>query len=122
MYRADINLDRKFDDTDTVKNYNLYCLISPVSFSCGNLLPSVFKNSQNVTLIGKTSGGGSCIVQNISTAYGTLFQISGPGRLSFTKNGSFYDIDQGMEPDVYLDNIHHYYDREWLADYINNMP
>lgn len=122
MYRADINLDRKFDDTDTVKNYNLYCLISPVSFSCGNLLPSVFKNSQNVTLIGKTSGGGSCIVQNISTAYGTLFQISGPGRLSFTKNGSFYDIDQGMEPDVYLDNIHHYYDREWMADYINNMP
>ncbi|MBP3877266.1 MAG: hypothetical protein J6E44_04840, partial [Lachnospiraceae bacterium] len=121
VYRADVNLDRKFDDSDTVRDKHLYCLISPSSFSCGNLLPSVFKNSQDVTLIGKTSGGGSCVVRPLSTASGTLFQISGPNRLAFTKNGSFYNIDQGMEPDVYIDDIDHYYDREALTEFINNI-
>ena len=121
VYRSDVNLDRKFDDSDTVCDKHLYCLISPSSFSCGNLLPSVFKNSQDVTLIGKTSGGGSCVVRPLSTASGTLFQISGPNRLAFTKNGSFYNIDQGMEPDVYIDDIDHYYDREALTEFINNI-
>ena len=99
VYRADINLDGVFDDKDSVSDRNLYCLISPVSFSCGNLVPAALKSSQTVTLLGRTSGGGSCVVQPLSTAYGTSFQISGRLRLSFLKNGSFYDIDQGADPD-----------------------
>ena len=95
VYRVDLDLDREIDEWDTVFDKNLYCLISPVSFSCGNLVPAALKASQWVTLIGRTSGGGSCAVQPLSTAYGTLFQISGPYRMSFLKNGSFYDIDQG---------------------------
>ena len=65
--------------------------------------------------------GGSCVVRPLPTASGTLFQISGPNRLAFTKNGSFYNIDQGMEPDVYIDDIDHYYDREALTEFINNI-
>ncbi len=60
-------------------------------------------------------------MQPLSTAYGTLFQISGRLRLSFLKNGSFYDIDQGVDPDFYISNIGHYYDRAALTDYINGL-
>ena len=121
VYRADVNLDRHFDEKDTVQDRNLYCLISPVSFSCGNLVPAVLKSSQKVTLLGRTSGGGSCVVQPLSTAYGSVFQISSAMRLSFLKNGSFYDIDQGVDPDYYINRIQDYYDREALTAYINAL-
>ena len=121
VYRSDVNLDRVFDENDTVSDRKLYCLISPVSFSCGNLVPAALKSSQKVTLLGRTSGGGSCVVQPVSTAWGTLFQISGAQRMSFLKNGSFYDIDQGIEPDCYIDDIANFYNREALTDYINSL-
>ena len=120
-YRADVNLDREFDDRDVLQGKNLYCLISPVSFSCGNLVPAAFQNSQKVTLIGRQSGGGSCIVQPMITTWGTIFQFSGSKCLSVIKNGSMYDIDQGIEPDYYLSKISHFYDREKLTEIINRM-
>ena len=100
---------------------HLYCLVSPVSFSCGNLVPAALKSSQKVTLIGRTTGGGSCIVQPATTAYGTVFQISAPQRMSFLKNGSFYDIDQGVAPDFYVDDITKLYNRQAMTDYINGL-
>ena len=121
IYRADVNRDRKFDDKDTVKDKKIYCLISPLSFSCGNLLPCALKDSNRVTLLGRTSGGGSCIVQFISSAWGTSFRISGPQRLSFLKNGSYYDIDRGTEPDYQISTPEKYYDRQVLTDYINSL-
>ena len=121
VYRADVNLDREFDEKDTVADKNLFCLISPVSFSCGNLVPAALKSSQKVTLVGKTSGGGSCVVLPASTAYGTVFQISCCNRMSFLKNGSFYDIDQGVDPDVYLSKPASFYDRAALTDYLNTL-
>lgn len=121
LYRCDVNLDRKFDDQDTVSDKKLYCLISPVSFSSANLVPAAFKSSQQVTLLGRTSGGGSCSVLPLSTAYGTLFQISSSQCFSITKNGSFYDIDQGIEPDCYISDLQHFYDRQTLTAYINSL-
>ena len=115
------DFNHSFDEKDTVADKNLYCLISPVSFSCGNLVPAALKSSQKVTLLGKTSGGGSCVVLPLTTAYGTFFRISGPSRLAFTKNGSFYDIDQGAEPDFTLTFPETFYDREALTDYINSL-
>ena len=120
-YHADINLDRAFDASDTVTGRKLYCLISPNSFSCGNLVPAAFKASHKVTLIGKTSGGGSCVVQPLTTAAGAVLQISGQKRVSITKNGSFYDVDMGIEPDVYLRDVETFYDRQALCDMINAM-
>ena len=121
VYRADVNLDRQFDEQDTLADKHVYCLISPVSFSCGNLVPSVCKYHQAVTLIGRTSGGGACAVQRVSTAWGSMFQISGTSRLSFRKNGSFYDIDGGVEPDIYIDHLETLYDREALTNLINGL-
>jgi len=96
-------------------------ITSPVSFSCGNLVPNVFKQSGVVTLLGRTSGGGSCIVQSIATAWGTSFNISSNRRMSFLKNGALYDIDRGAEPDYTLSKPEKYYDRERLTEYINSL-
>ena len=121
-YRADVNRDRKFDDKDTLGDRKLFCLISPISFSCGNLVPCMFKESGFVTLLGRNSGGGACVTQPISSAWGTSFRISSPRQLSFMKNGSFYDIDRGTEPDFVLTGPKSYYDREALTEYINSLP
>ena len=119
--RADVNLDREFNDLDTVADKNLYCLVSPVSFSCGNLVPWVFKASGAVTLLGDTSGGGSCVVRFMSSAWGSLFSMSGTKRISFVKNGSFYDVDRGVDPDVFLTRKESFYDREKLTEFINAL-
>ena len=84
-------------------------------------MPNALKSSQKVTLLGRTSGGGSCTVQSLSTAYGTVFQISSSKRMSFLKNGSFYDIDQGIDPDYYINDIANFYDREALTQFINGL-
>jgi hypothetical protein len=122
VYNVDVNLDGKFDDGDLgLVGKKRFCLTTINSFSCGNFVPCVFKNSNAVTLIGRTSGGGSCVVLPLTTAYGTLFRISGPSRLAFTKNGSFYDIDQGAEPDFTLAFPESFYDREALNETINDL-
>ena len=121
-FKADLNLDREFDDNDTLRGkYNLICLTSPVSFSCANLVPSVLKNSHEAILMGQTSGGGSCMVQHLTTADGSILQLSGPKLMSYTKNGSFYDIDRGVEPDFIIPTARQFYDRKNLTSYINEL-
>ncbi len=120
-FRADANLDGKYDEKDSLLDYNLYCLTSPSSFSCGNLMPSVLKSSGRARIIGEQSGGGACVVMPFSTADGTILQISSPNRLSYMKNGSIYDIDQGIEPDYVIDKPEHFYDRAKLTNYINSL-
>ena len=121
-YRADVNRDHVFDEKDTLGDRRLFCLISPVSFSSGNLVPCMFKESGVVTLLGRNSAGGACVIQPISSAWGTSFRISSPRRLSFMKNGSFYDIDRGAAPDYTLTNADIYYNRKALTEYINTLP
>ena len=120
-YRCDANRDREFDERDTVEDKNLFVLTSPFSFSCGNLVPCALKDSGKVTVLGRTSGGGSCVVLDISSAWGTSFQISGTQRLSFIKNGAYYDIDRGADPDFVITSPEKFYDREALTDYINSL-
>ena len=122
VYNVDLNLDHQYGQEDQgLTTKNVYCLTSPVSFSCGNLVLCVFKNSNQVTIIGRTSGGGSCVVLPMSSACGTGFQISGFTRLAFIKNGSFYDIDQGAVPDFTISKYMSFYDRERLTEYIDSL-
>ena len=122
-YYADVNLDRQVDDDDCLDldKFNVYCLTSPSSFSCGNLLPAMFKSSGKVTLIGQKTAGGSCSVSYSVAADGTMFRISSNSDLSIVKNGSFYSIDQGIEPDIYIRDLSKIYDRTWLNEYINSI-
>ena len=121
-YIIDLNLDGTIDDADRLlMKKNLFCLETPSSFSSGNLVPCAFKASNVVTLLGRTSGGGSCKVQPLCTADGSTFQISGTSQVSFLRNGAFYDTDQGADPDFPLMKPASFYDREALTDYINSI-
>lgn len=120
-YKADVNLDRVFDANDNITSKNLYCIISPNSFSCGNLVPASFKSSGVVTLLGRASGGGACVVMQGSTADGTLFNYSSNRRLSVVNNGSYYDVDNGVQPDITLTRLSSFYNRKALTDYINSL-
>jgi hypothetical protein len=121
-YSADVNLDGEFDPDDGLPDYvSKYLLITPSSFSCGNLVPCALKNSDKVTLLGRPSSGGACVVFRQTTADGCVYQISGFKKLAYMKNGSFYDIDQGATPDYVIPNPAQLYDREYMTDYINNL-
>ena len=121
QYKVDVNGDRKFDDNDTIASKNLYCLISPVSFSSGNLVPAMFKSSSRVTLLGRKSSGGTGVVMNLSTADGTLLTISGNHRISTVSNGAYLDVDKGVEPDYTISKISDFYDRKSLTKYIDGL-
>lgn len=120
-FRADVNLDHQYDSRDNLSDLELYCLISPESFSCGNLVPWAFKADGRVTLLGKTSGGGSCVVRRLSTSWGSCYQISGAKRISFVKNGAYYDVDRGVDPDYFIRDYNNFYDREALIKIINDL-
>ena len=133
-YRTDLNLNgialsnpegvgkNDFDPGDTVSGqYNLYCLTSQASFSCGNLVPAIFEKAGGVTLIGQRTGGGSNVVFPITTASGTMFQMSGPLQVTTYNNGSLYGVDTGVEPHVRLNNYSSFFDREALVEMIHNL-
>ena len=132
-YRTDLNTNgitlsdpngsgKAYDTGDTVAGqYNLFCLISPHSFSCGNLVPALFDNVGGITLIGQKSGGGSNAVLPASTASGFLYQMSGPLQITTFHNGSLYGVDQGVEPHVRLNFCESFFDREGLVEMIHGM-
>ena len=120
VYVCDINADGKFDENDTIKDKKLFCLISPASFSCGNMVPAMLKSSDRVVLLGETSGGGSACVYPTMAADSTTFRISSRYVMSENKNGSNYDIDKGIEPHVRL-QPETLYDRETICSIVANM-
>ncbi len=132
-YRTDLNVngvalsnpdggEESYDPGDTVSHqYNLFCIISPYSFSCGNLVPAMFAQAGGVTLIGQRSGGGSNGVLPATTASGYIYQISGPLQITTYNNGSLYGVDEGVEPHVRLNFYESFYNREGLVEMIHNM-
>lgn len=121
IYQADINMDRQFDDSDTVEDKNLYCLTSACSFSCGNLVPAMLKASGKLTLLGQKTQGGACTTQPSSMADGTDVRVSGWKRLCTVKNGAYEDIDDGVEPDYRINNLANFYDRASLTALIDSI-
>ena len=124
VYQADVDLDGKITANDCLdaEKYDLYCLTSISSFSCGNLTPAILKESDKVTMLGQTSGGGTCAVRPSITADGTILNFSSNRRFCTVKNGSYYSIDQGITPDYVIRKLEHFYDREWLTEYIATLP
>ena len=118
---CDANLDGVFDDKDSLKGYRLFCLTSPCSFSCGNLVPSILKDSKRVKMVGMQSGGGACIVMPLALADGSIIRVSGNRRLGYVKNGAVYDIDRGVDPDYPITTYDRFFDRNSLSQYIRGL-
>lgn len=98
-YEVDRNFDGVFDEADKDVHYdlNFAVLTSGMSFSCGNLFPSILKTA-GVPVMGTTSGGGACAIQAMCTADGFCFQISSFRARLNTLGGE--NIDSGVTPDL----------------------
>jgi len=104
-----------------VTDKNIFCLISPNTFSYANIVASSPKTSGTVTLLGKATYGGSCLPAPLSLADGSLINIASRKEVSTVFNGSFYTTDQRTEPDFYLLDIASFYDRESLVKYLHEL-
>lgn len=121
-YIADVDMNGTAGQArDTVKDKNLFCLISPCSFSCGNMVPAMLKASDRVTILGVSSSGGSSCVQMSSAADGTTFRMSSKYVMSVNKNGSNYDIDRGVEPQVPINIPANFYNIETIDTLVKNI-
>ena len=121
-YKADVNMNGTAgEDDDTVKDKKLFCLISPCSFSCGNMVPAMLKASDRVTILGVTSSGGSSCVQSSSAADGSTFRMSSKYVMSINKNGSNYDIDKGIDPHYFINNPENFYKKETIDGLVKNI-
>lgn len=49
------------------------------------------------------------------------FRLPGPNRLSFVKKGSYYDLDQGAELDVFIRDYRNFFDRKALTEIVNGL-
>ena len=98
-YEVDRNFNGQFDAADQDVHYdlNFAVLTSGMSFSCGNLFPSILKDN-GIPVMGATSGGGACAIQAMCTADGFCFQISSFRARLNTLDGD--NIDGGVSPSI----------------------
>lgn len=122
LYRADVNLDRKFDEQDVLTGKTVYVLTSPVTFSCANYVAAALKESGKVNLVGTTTGGGSGCVYMATTADGAAFALSSGLCMSGYKNGSYYSIDAGIEPDIKLTRFADFFDQRAIKELLDQLP
>ena len=114
MVIADLNLDGKVNDADTVyrqkyfgtrstetghecRGLNVAILSSFNSFSCGNSLPCL-AHERSIKILGERSGGGSCIVGKAVTADGFPYDYSYNERLM--KSDFSQTLEGGCDIDV----------------------
>ncbi len=97
------------------------CLISPETFSSANMTAVMLKSSGAVTMIGQTTKGGSGMKTPVVSGWDTIFDISGFRTVVTVKNGSWYDTDTGVVPDVYLSDPELFYNRDRLTELINAL-
>ena len=119
-YDVDRNFDGKFDASDDEVKYDLnFCLlISSYSFSCGNILPSLFKDA-GLMVVGEKSGGGSCAVAAYRTPEGFAYKISSARARVVDKDGN--NIDSGITPDVEIAGGPEMYDLSKLSGLIGEF-
>jgi len=111
---VDRNFDGKFDEADAKVDYsdlNFAILTSNYSFSCGNLMPSMMRDS-GFKVMGERSGGGCCAIQSQYTPDGMPYTIS-CYRLRM-KNAKGENIDVGVPVDIAIP-VEKFYDIDYLA-------
>ena len=116
-YTFDTNQDKNFNDNDSFDKYNWNILISPLSFSAGNLLPFIAKENNYATILGQRSGGGMCTVNYLALADGTSLQISSTQELRVRdKTNKLHKVEQGFSPNIKVD-----YNDFYNVDYYLNL-
>lgn len=94
-------------DTNAYEDVNWFFITSPVTFSAANLMTAIVKNQELGVIIGSTSGGGACSITPFVLADGSMMSISSNSQLSIRIENSdntysYYSIENGIEPDIYL--------------------
>lgn len=121
-YTADINFDGKIDNLDTIKDLKRHCITSLKCFSCGNLLPAQIYFNDSVKTFGEKTGGGTCPLAVIAMPSGTQFYTSSQIQLGTLINGSFVDIDSGVDVDtpIFMGEFDKVYNRNtFCKEYLN---
>ena len=100
--QVDSNHDGKYDSDDVYgDDFNISILTSPVSFSCGNLLPVATKYNGDAKIIGQTSGGGECVVESTYLPSGKAIQYSSNSILTnYDGEKMVRGIELGATPDI----------------------
>ena len=119
-YDVDRNFDGKFDAADDDVKYDLnFCVLtSKLSFSCGNILPSLFHDA-GIMIVGEKSGGGSCAVGSYRTPEGFCYHISTARARIIDKDGN--NINSGIVPDVEIERGPDFYDLGKLSTLIGEF-
>ena len=119
-----IDLDRngtKGEVTDTYKGkYDFFLMTSNYSFSCGTAFPTFVKAGHMATIIGETSGGGSCAVGVMSTASGTVLRSSSIFQMGYFVGDTFVLNENGIEPD-YTFSRNNFYNDAAINAFVNGL-
>lgn len=120
-YQVDLNRDGVFGNAgDTYKGqYNFFLLTSNYSFSCGNALPTFVKDTGMATIIGETSGGGSCVVGGLVTASGTTLRLSATSQILRKSGLSYTPNEEGIEPDFTFPRAN-FFNIEAINEFVSN--
>ncbi len=104
------------DGVPNYSNLNWALLVTPVTYSAGNEMATIFKENDLGSIIGKKSGGGACSVTPILLPNGTAFIMSSNNMNGYREGTGteenpfvYYDNEFGVEPD-YPINIDLIYD------------
>lgn len=82
-------------------DFNISILTSPVSFSCGNILPVVTQYKGYAKIIGQTSGGGECVVESTCLPSGKAIQYSSNSILCNNDGETVVrGVELGVKPDI----------------------
>lgn len=128
---ADVNYDGKIDENDFLPNdVNIYFIVSSVSYSCGNMLPTYVKEAlkDRATILGSHSGGGTCSNEMYAPIpNGTFFNLSSHHRFIYNSStvSNLVDLDNGVISSKYIienekENISKFYDRDAISKTILN--
>lgn len=120
-FQTDINLDGNIDDKDIPlsKDYKIYFLDSKFAYSCGNLFPVAAKyNNPDVTILGDTTGGGTCVVSSIYNGYGAYVIKSGLMMLTKKTAEGYTHIEDGVKADKPIE-YEKMFDRNYIVKTIS---
>ena len=105
-------------------NLDWYILTSPVSFSAGNMLPSIVRQNNLAPILGQKSGGGAASVTPVYLLIGTIFAASSSNVSAVvsgentTSSPYVYKINEGGIIPDHIIPLHQIFDEDVLKTII----